>query len=378
MALNIDNEPNSRRPLGFGLIGAVLIIFSGYLFYELEQQKSGDVYVPSSYEYTIRQSVDTNVVYLDSSYFENNRPGDNNTAYVKDLTKRITAKFNYNFSANDTADLSYSYNVKAKILGKYAIKADSDNTANVWSKEYTIVKPVSESLQTKNLTLNPTADLPFQEYMSQLENFKSNLELPLNSETLLVATVDVEGTIKGTPFHDTRVMTVSAPLDQQVYTLGIKYDKQDTKKLVGETAKNSREQFQRYLLIFASAVGVLGIGMLLYGLRKQIFKTPYQRELERIYRYNDGIIIRAQRSPDLTGKRIVPVLSFEDMLNLEEELKMPIVASPAGGEATRFIIIRDDVAYVFTLGKALIEEDSLETIEDEIDDKKSHKRKTKQ
>jgi hypothetical protein len=268
--------------------------------------------------------------------------------------------------------------VKAKILGKYAIKADSDNTANVWSKEYTIVKPVSESLQTKNLTLNPTADLPFQEYMSQLENFKSNLELPLNSETLLVATVDVEGTIKGTPFHDTRVMTVSAPLDQQVYTLGIKYDKQDTKKLVGETAKNSREQFQRYLLIFASAVGVLGIGMLLYGLRKQIFKTPYQRELERIYRYNDGIIIRAQRSPDLTGKRIVPVLSFEDMLNLEEELKMPIVASPAGGEATRFIIIRDDVAYVFTLGKALIEEDSLETIEDEIDDKKSHKRKTKQ
>ena len=377
MALDIDNQTNSRRPLGFGLIGAVLILFSGYLFYELEQQKSGTIYVPSSYEYTVRQSVDTDVNYLDSSYFSNNSPGDSNTAYVKDLTRSITAKFNYNFSANDTADIAYSYDVKAKILGKYAIKADSENTANVWSKEYTIVNPVTKSTQTKNLTLNPTAELPYQEYKSMLENFKSNLELPLNSETILVATFNVEGTIKGTPFKDRRVVTVSAPLDQQVYTLGVKYDKEETKKLVGETTKNSREQFQRYLLIFAGAVGALGLGLLLYGLRKQIFKTPYQRELEKIFRYNDGIIIRAKRSPDLTGKRVVPVLSFEDMLNLEEELKSPIVASPAGGEATQFIIIRDDVAYVFTLGKALIEEESLLSLGDEMEEEKPHKRKSK-
>lgn len=377
MALDIDNQTTSRRPIGFGLIGIVLVVFSGYLFYELEQQKSGTVYVPSTYEYTIRQSVDTDVNYLDSSYYANNRPGDNNTAYVKNLTKSITAKFNYKFTANDVADLAYTYDIKAKVLGKYAIKADSENTANVWSKDYTLVKPVTNSVQTKELTLNPTAELPYQEYMSLLENFKSNLELPLNSETVLVASFAVEGTIKGTPFNDKRVVTISAPLDQQVYTLGVKYDKEETKKVVGETTKNSREQFQRYLMIFASVVGVVGIGLLLYGLRKQIFKTPYQRELERIYRYNDGIIIRAQRSPDLTGKRTVSVLSFEDMLNLEEELKSPIVACPAGGEATKFIIIRDDVAYVYTLGKALIEEESLDTIGDEIDEPKPHKRKSK-
>ncbi len=45
------------------------------------------------------------------------------------------------------------------------------------------------------------------------------------------------------------------------------------------------------------------------------------------------------------------------MLNLEEELKVPIVASPAGGEATRFVILREDVAYIYTLGKALIDDD---------------------
>jgi hypothetical protein len=38
------------------------------------------------------------------------------------------------------------------------------------------------------------------------------------------------------------------------------------------------------------------------------------------------------------------------MLTLEEELKLPIVAASVGVEATRFMIIRDDVAYAYTLG----------------------------
>ena len=376
MALDITNQQKSRRPIGLGLVGAVLVLFSGYLFYELEQQKSDTVYVPSSYKYTVKQSVDTDVNYLDNSFYEDG-PGPSNSAYVMDLTRSITTKFNYNFISEDTATLKYTYDVKAKVLGKYAIKADSENTANVWSKEYQLVRPVTESLDTKKLTLTPQAELPYEEYKMQLNSFKEGLSLPLNSETVLIATFQVEGTIKGTPFSDKRVVTVTAPLDQPIYTLATKYDKEDTKQIVAESTKNNREMYQRYLTIFASATGILGIALFLYGLRRQIFKTPYQRELERIYRYNDGIIIRAQRSPDLTGKRIVSVLSFEDMLNLEEELKSPIVACPAGGEATKFIIIRDDVAYVFTLGKALIEEESLDTIGDEIDAPKPHKRKSK-
>ncbi len=376
MALDIDTSNRPKRPVGFGIIGVALMLFSGYLFYELEQQKADTIYVPSSYEYSITQSVRNDVTYLDSSFYKNG-PGVNNSAYVRDLTNKINTTVEYQFSSNDTANLTYTYDVKAKVLGKYAIKADSENTANVWSREYVLVSPTSKTVTTKQLTLTPTADMPFMEYKQAIDNFKLALELPLNSEAQLMTTIKVDGSINGTPFTDTRVVTVSAPLDQPIYTLGVKYDKSDTKHIVGESAKSNREQFQRYLMIFAVSVGVLGVGMLLYGLRRQIFKTPYQRELEKIYRYNDGIIIRAQRPADLSGKRIVPVLSFEDMLNLEEELKLPIVASPAGGEATKFIIIRDDVAYVFTLGKALIEEEPVDEISETWEDKKPRHRKQK-
>lgn len=376
MALDIETPANSKRPIGFGIIGIVLIAFAGYLFYELEKQKSDEIYVPSSYEYTIRQSVDTDVTYLDNSFYKNG-PGPTNSAYVKDLTDKIKASFHYQFVANDVADATYTYDIKARVLGKYAVNADSENTANVWSKEYQLVAPVTESVNAKTFTLKPEAEMPYEQYKSLIDNFKTSLSLPLNSEVIMEATIHVKGSIKGTAFTDTRVMKITAPLDQQLYTLAVKYDKEDKKQVVGEATKSNREQSQRYLLFFAVGVGILGGGMVLYGLRKQIFKTPYQRELEKIYRYNDGIIIRAKHSADLVGKRVVPVISFEDMLNLEEELKLPIVASPAGGEATQFMIIRDDVAYVYTLGKALIEDNELPDIDSEIEDKKPHHRKAK-
>ena len=374
MALDIDNESQSRRPIGFGVIGLALLVFAGYLFYNLEQQKEADIYVPSSYEYTVKQSANAEVTYLDNSFFKDG-PGPTNSAYITDLTDKIRTSFDYTLSSNDVIEATYTYDIKAKVIAKYAIGADDGKKTNVWSKEYQLAAPVTKSISAKSIELRPTAEMPFAEYKLAIENFKNSLSLPINSEAVIELTVKVDGRIGGTAFVDTRQTTITAPLDTQIYTLAVKYDKSDTKQVMGEAAKSNRELFQKYLLIFASVVGVLGLGLVAYGVRKQIFKSPYQRELEKIFRYNDGIIIRAKRPADLTGKRVVPVLSFDDMLNLEEELKLPIVASPAGGEATKFIIIRDDVAYVFTLGKALIEEESLEMIEEEIEDKKPHKRK---
>jgi hypothetical protein len=111
------------------------------------------------------------------------------------------------------------------------------------------------------------------------------------------------------------------------------------------------DRVAQYEIYGAIGIGILALASFVYGFRKKIFKTPYQRELDKIYRYHDGIIVRASRPTDLSGKRIVAVKSFDDMLNLEEELKLPIVAASVSAEATQFMIIRDDVVYAYILGK---------------------------
>lgn len=376
MALDIT-PGESKRPLGVVVLGIFLMVVGGYLLYDVERQKSSYVYVPSDYEYSVRQSVNTDIKYFDNSFFPNG-PGPNNAAYVKDLTDTITAKFFYDFEANEDASVTYTYDVKARVLGKHADRGDESKSVNVWSQEYQLAKPVTRTESTRSVTIEPRVEVPFAEYEDTIEQFKTALTVPINSEMVVEATIRMNGTIGDIPFEDKRVMSVTAPLDQQAYTLAVKYDKEDTKPVVAEGEQDNREQQLRYTTIGALAAIVAGIGIVGFGFRKQIFKTPYQRELERIYRYHEGIIIKARQPADIEGKRIVPVLAFDDMLNLEEELKSPIVASPAGSEATQFILVHGDIAYMYTLGKLILEESSAAPMDDILlDERKTSPKKRK-
>ena len=380
MALDIDNPEHARRPLGVSIIGVFLIMLSGFVAYDIIQRQSDEVPAASAYQYRINQSIDTNLTYLKNTYFDKS-PG-SNTAYVAELTDTIDATFHYTYHASDVEKLTYRYEVTASVQGNYALQGDQQKTPSVWTKQYSLIKPTTEEVSTQDIKLDPKVTIPFADYKKQAEQFRSSLNLPLNSQVVVRFTVNVTGTIGGTPFSDMRTSSVTAPLDQVIYLLSVKYDKEDAKQVVPQATKESRSTFEKYEKIIAVALGVLGLAALVFGLRKQIFKTPYQRELDKIYRYHDGIIIRASEETDLKDKQIVPVLRFDDMLNLEEELKSPIVSSPAGGEATHFMIMHGDVVYQYTLGKVLLsDERAIDTIDpidiDELRPTSHHKKSRK-
>jgi hypothetical protein len=376
MALNSITTGSGYRPVGFGILGLFLLMFSGFVVYDVVQRKSDVAPVAAAYEYKVSQSVDSDVTYFNSSFFDKNA-GTNN-AFVSSLTDKLVSTFHYSYHASEPTELAYTYEVKAVVRGTFALQNNGQlaKPSNVWTKEYQLVAPIKTTVTTDDITLDPLVTVPYSDYKKQIEQIKDALSLPLTSEVVVQMLVSVSGSIGGTPFTDVRSSSVTASLDQQIYALAIKYDKADTKRVTSQETQKSKTVFEKYETIIAAVLGFAGLASLIYGFRKQIFKTPYQRELDRIYRYHDGIIIKARQPADLSGKHVVPVLSFEDMLNIEEELKMPIVASPAGTEATQFIIIRDDVAYIYTLGKLLIEEDVDETIVEELTPKKStHHRK---
>ncbi|MBP7760815.1 DUF5305 domain-containing protein [Candidatus Saccharibacteria bacterium] len=362
MALNIDNPEHSYRPVGFAIGGLLLLMISGFIVYDVMQRKSDMTAIPSAYEYKVNQSVDTNVAYFNSSFYDAT-PGAN-TAFVSSLTDKVAATFHYDYHGSAEADLTYAYEVKALVRGNHIVQNDTKDAPSVWSKDIQLIAPKTETITSNTISLNPKVSVSYAEYKKQIEELKLALALPLSSSVTMQFIMKVSGTIGGTPFSDTRVSSVVAPIDEQIYTLSVKYDKFDTKQVVPQETKNSRNAFEQYETIITGVLAIVGLISLVYGFRKQIFKTAYQRELDRIYRFHDGIIIKASTETDMTGKNVVPVLSFDDMLNLEEELKLPIVASPAGGEATQFMIIRDDVAYVYVLGKVLLkDEDSISQID---------------
>lgn len=347
--LAIDYRRHVHRPIGFIILGVLLLGVAGYLGYDSLKRRANTEPAPLTYTYTVKQSVDKQVLYFPSSFYENGP--DKNTAYIMSLTDKIMATFHYDFSSSEERQLSYAYDVRAVVKGQYSMKGDDSDTADVWSKQFQLLEPVHETVTAKALSFDPTAEVPFDEYRKLIEQLRTALTLPIRSEVVVTFTINVAGDVDGTPFNDMRTASVTVPIEEQIYAISQKYDKEDTKQVVAKAAQADIDRLAQYEWYGAAAVSVLALASFVYGFRKKIFKTPYQRELDKIYRYHDGIIVRANRPTDLSGKRVVSVKSFDDMLNLEEELKLPIVAASVGLEATQFMIISDDVVYVYTLGR---------------------------
>jgi hypothetical protein len=326
----------------------------------------------------VNQSVNNSVIYADNSYFTNG-PSPDNTAYVADLTDKIRTNFYYSYKASNAEPVTYDYKVIATVKGVYGINGSAEDTSSVWSKEFQLVPLTTETTSEKRFTIQPTVEIPFNEYRALIEQLRTGLALPINTEADVTMTVNVKGTYGGTAFTDRRVSSVTVPLNTQIYQPKVKFDKADTKQVVPADAQAGKTRWAQIETIVAIVLAVLGMAALVFGFRKQIFKTPYERELERIYRFHDGIIIRASRPAKLDDKNVVPVRSFDDILNLEEEVKSPIIAAPLGSEATQFMITKDTIVYVYTLGKELIdhESDELHDVEDSLTSPTHHSTKRK-
>lgn len=361
MSLDMTPEKKERRPIGWSFLGLILILSGGYLFFDALKSQTDAAPLPTAYQYKIRQGVDTNISYFDNSFYQNG-PG-KNTAYVTDLTESIEAKFTFDFDASEAADIRYSYFIRAEVRGDYAVKGVDEENPSVWQESYELQKPVVASERVEKFSVSPTASIPFGTYKEAMMNFRTALSLPLNSKIVVSCVLQINGTANGTPFTETKTASISAPLDQQIYTLSTKFDKETSKQVVSDVEQTQQNAGSSLRILAAVALIVVGMGLGIYGLRRQIFKTPYQRELDKIFRYHDGIIIRASRPVDMVGKNVIPVKTFDDMLNLEEELKTPIVACPAGSEATQFVINHGDILYIYTLGRVFVDSESLHDIE---------------
>lgn len=348
----LDVEPQRHNSTALILVGGLLLAAAGFLTYTIYGSgNDGQAMHSAQREYKLTQRLQPRVEYMDNSFFGGSA-GDNN-AYVTALTKAIQAQYQYRFEAPGASDVSYRYEAVATVSALYAEgdKSDFGGRSSVWRRVDRLVEPKAQPAPSNtSFSISPTIDIPFLEYRQEMERFNEALDLSLGSEVTVTVTVTVQGVIDGSDFSDTQTATLTVPLGQQLYTINTNLEKEHI-GFVGPSGITTVDDIRQYLpQLIAIAVAATGVVCIFFGLRRRVGGTPYQRELDRIYRYHDGIIIRTNKVAKLADKSVVEVDSFDDMLNLQEELNVPIIATYAGPEATRFMAIHSDVAYVYTLG----------------------------
>lgn len=333
------------------LVGAILV----WLTYDGVRNNHPASSSGADYRYSVDQSLDRSVAYVKNSYFNTTTPPQSDS-YIRELTDTITTNFHYTYQATHPSNLSYTYAITAHVV---AFNPSKDTNQTVWDETYQLVPTTSKTELTDTVRIAKTATLPFQEYSRRIAQINAGLSLGLEATVQLTFSVTVTGEYNGKPINDSQTMTVAAPLSESVYKITDTYKQHDAGILQDATGQLPVAWWQQHRLGLSIAAGILLLATIVFWIRpwssRRLGRTPYQKELANIYRYHDGLIIRTRHAIDVEGREHIPVSSFEDLLNLSEELRVPIIAHELSVEATRFVVIQDRTIYSYTVGKVVKE-----------------------
>lgn len=261
-----------------------------------------------------------------------------NKTYIAKLVDKI--KFDYNFEYSGTSELEYSLN--AYLVVEYQNTNVVSNPI-VLRKEYPIIPVTKATKNTKNqVAIQETIDFDYQYYNKELNRIEQVISVPVKAYVDL--TFKVKDNMNATSYNS----TYSIPIGQEVFGI--------TNKTSMKNEEGSKTEMQ-----IDEIPCVIGIGMMLLSIiaiYQIIIKTKnrtnkesfYTIKLNRIIQNYGDIIVEMVEPIDLEGLQVKNVKNFEQLVDIEVEIRKPIVfyetIPKIEGE---FIIIQDDIAYRYIL-----------------------------
>ena len=98
---------------------------------------------------------------------------------------------------------------------------------------------------------------------------------------------------------------------------------------------------------------VISISILIYVLRnlfRGVKKDEYQSQKDKILKEYGDIIVETTSPVNFSDYQVIQVKNFNEMIDLEEELHVPILHfEPAIGEESWFMLIHDKILYKYVL-----------------------------
>ena len=186
-----------------------------------------------------------------------------------------------------------------------------------------------------------------------MKKFKEQFGLPIKAylDVKLITNSEIDVKNSEKVEKDNSVVNLKMDLNGQVFTVTQDYEPTSKGQAVDETnvKKSNIVLLTIGIILFAiSAFGILNI------IRKIISadrRTDYEVALNRILK-NYGDIVAEIVTPTETGNmRVIDVKNFDQLLDIEEEIRMPILFyETVEGEEGEFTIIYDNIVYRYILG----------------------------
>ncbi len=338
-------ESVRKRKIIFLYILVVLSVIAAivsFVFYFISKSPEVNVFNETS-------KVDYRVLLKENEFYEEEYLEKDNQ-YVSALIDDINTVFKYTLNLPAKSNYNYSYKIAAEVN---VLDAVSNNTI------YNFKEDLYNSEEIYNLgflNIEKTIDIDFEKYDTIIQKFKTVYELREAISSLdVVMYVNIDN-VNNSSFSivDKKVASFSVPLGET--TVAIE-DNEELKSFV--KIENLNEKGLVYFLViglfFVIFAIILLIYVIYYTIKTRTAKMIYEKEIKSIASNYSSYIQRITDSYDIGTAQVIKVETFNDILEIRDTLKQPILMLENKEKNGTFFIIPATNSIIYTYALRVVD-----------------------
>ena len=295
-------------------------------------------------------------VYLKKNDFYETKYLEKDMVYVASLIKRIDINVKYLFDIDEKSTINFDYD----IIGKLSI-TDNDEKNTFFEKEYTLLESKKDTIrESKNYSINENVSINYDYYNNLANKFRSDYGIETKSNLIVYFKVNQKSSEDNKyQLNSNSTMSLTIPLSEKA--INIKMDAKEINKdsqLYRDTAvvvSNYIFAAVSFVLIIVLAIFIGPLIKVLLNMRTK--KSAYDKYLRRILNEYDRLIVETTTPPNTSVSNIVKVKSFTELLDVRDNLSLPIKYYEINKhQKCNFYINHDDELYLLVLKAVDIEE----------------------
>lgn len=298
-----------------------------------------------NYAVTQNNHVSYYVSLMDNSFIDDKILG-MNQSYISSMIQSINITFSHETSIDIRQSFDYDYTIYAKISASY--KESNGANTEIWDKMYPLKWQNQLKANDGVLSVNEQISIPYQDYQNVINEFKQNFGLNVDAKLDIIMEMHQ---VYGEKENKTSKMLLSIPMDQDVVQISTEYNKNDSfvnDEEISTVKMNSG--LVTFLLIILGCCFAFVVVLIIFKMLPKYSKSKYEMMKNKIKKDYSSIIIEVDNHIDFSNFTIFEIKTIEELVDLEEEVRMPILfyeKKRAG--ICYFVVIKDNYMYRFTL-----------------------------
>lgn len=332
-----------------------IALLSGLLIYRganISGEQTGE-----AYSYNISRNTDYKVYLVENSHYDtpylSPKQNPELEQYASSLIDYIDVDFIYNYSQSTIKNFYTSYSVKAIITGQYE-NAKSTSSGELWKRNYTLLDDTdltNENTSVYNIRQN--IKINYNQYNAEVSQYRAATHLAIDAKLKVLMQVNSYNVPFDSPDFDrskpasTDEIVLNIPLTTSATKIEKSYEDKTSDMVLPATETSTNG-----VMIVAGVIGLLvssGIGFVLFRVFFKDERTNYEKKLDKLLKNYNDIIAEVDDGAKVTDKKFIDIKNFEDLVDIEEELKIPILYYEVKAGKEAWFIIKGDPVYRYIL-----------------------------